>query len=102
MNRPDPVKFARASYILAHVSVLLLLLGFLAGIIKIYNLIWLAVPASAAGAFTGYASRQDFKEKPGDEEFMRQAQIGFRVNIATLGLLVILIAMRVTFALLGS
>jgi hypothetical protein len=90
-RRPDPITFARWSYILAIVSdviiILALILGFLDfdGVEVIINIFWLAMITGGVGAFMGWAASSDFKRRPGPQESMDQARVGFRINMLAVG-----------------
>ena len=86
-NRPDPVMFARYSYYLAFVSASIMLATFLISFVRLpiasvlVNIVWLVLVTGIVGAFMGFAANRDFKRKPGSAQAMREAGIGFRVNL---------------------
>jgi hypothetical protein len=109
MNRPDPVTFAKYSYILAFVSsgilTVTIILGLIPGdaIAPLRQVMWLALFTSAVGTFLGYAARSDFKRNPVGDDLMRKAGVGFRINLIAfvVMLLVAIIAIVVNVGFLS-
>lgn len=105
MNRPDPVSFAEASYVLAFVSSGILALTLLLGILpfqalrSFQHILWFALFTSAIGTFLGFAARRDFEQEPASEEIMNKAKIGFRTNRAILILMAIIALIAIVGAL---
>ncbi len=100
-NRPEPSVFAQGSYILAFVSAFILLASFFLGF-RIFDsvrflrqIVWLALITSGIGSFLAYAARSDFKRRGGSDELQRRARIGWRINLATFVLLVILAVIQI-------
>lgn len=87
-NRPSPALFAKYSYYaswasLAAILIMIVLTFFGHGdviVILANTILWLTVAVSSVGTFLGYAARADFKNRPGEEEAMKQANLGFRYN----------------------
>lgn len=106
-NRPDPVQFARYSYILAIVSAgilgLTLVLSMIpntvtkdiAGII-----VWVVLLTGSIGAFMGYTANTDFKAQSVPDDISGKARIGFRVNLAALITTLLLAILSIGIALL--
>lgn len=107
-NQPNPGAMARAAYILAIVSVIVLLLAFVLGLpfFKPFNalsrIVWLALPASAAGAFLAYAARQDLPHTDISEADRNKLHLAWRVNLAMLVLMLILSILGILLALLAG
>jgi hypothetical protein len=96
-NRPDPEMFARYSYYLAFASAFILLVAFLVSFLPapisaiLVNVVWLALITAIVGTFLGFAATRDFKRTPGSDQSMREARVGFRINLIA-GTVMILIA----------
>jgi len=109
-NRPDPVLFAKYSYYLAVASAVILFFGFLfqlpfipreiGGVL--INVSWLALLTGGVGAFMAYAARADFRRNPGPEEAVRQARVGWRVNLGALAVMAVTAAFIVILSLLAA
>jgi hypothetical protein len=103
MRRPSPAAFARYSYILAFVSSGVVTLAIILSMLKspLVYIVWLALLTSAIGTFLSSAARSDFKHKQRSvtEEAKHQANVGFRVNLAFLILLLILALIAIVGAL---
>jgi hypothetical protein len=94
MRRPDPADFALYSYTLAFVSSGILTLTFILGLLRspLVQIMWLALLTSAVGTFLGSAARSDFKHRSRSvtEDVEHKANVGFRVNLGFLIVLLIL------------
>lgn len=107
-NRPDPATFAKYSYYLAYVSAGILLLGFLLSFVRLpiasvlIQIVWLALVTGYVGMFMGYAASRDFKKKPGPDEAMNQARIGFRVNMGAAAATTVLAIFSIIIRILAS
>jgi hypothetical protein len=92
MRRPDPADFALYSYTLAFASSGIVTLAIILSMLKspLVQILWLALLTSAVGTFLGSAARSDFKQRSASEEAKHQANVGFRVN---LGVLIVMLIM---------
>jgi hypothetical protein len=102
-NRPDPRLFAQASYTLAFISAFWITFALIP--IKPLDgvrqyLMWVPLILSAVGAFLGYAARSDLKHTPADDNTMRKARVGWRVNlIIFVTMLLLVVTVIVLFVL---
>jgi hypothetical protein len=99
-----PSQFAAYSYYLAFVSSGIVLIAFVASILKspLFNIVWLALITGAVGTFFAMAARSDFKRKGASPEDENRARLGFRVNLATsIFMILLVIFMIVTSAIFG-
>ncbi len=109
-NRPDPVVFARYSYILAFVSAgiifvtLLLYVPVLPEDLRrvLVNIVWLALITGGVGTFMAYAARSDFRRNPGPLSAINQARIGFRVNLGALSVTLVWAVMVIIIRILAA
>ncbi len=103
-NTSRPGQFATYSYYLAFVSSGIVLIAFVASMLKspLFNVVWLALITGAVGTFFAMAARSDFKRKGASPEDENRARVGFRVNLATtIFMLILVIFVLVVSALPG-
>ncbi len=107
-NQPNPGAMARVSYILAIVSVVILLVAFVLGLpfLKPFNalsrIVWLALPTSAVGAFLAYAARQEATHTALAEADREKLRLAWRVNLAMLALMLVLSLLGILLAFLAG
>jgi len=107
-SRPSPETFARYSYFLALASSIILFITFIVMLIPrplseaLVNIVWLALVTSGAGTFLAYAARADFRRNPGAPDAVRQARIGWRVNLGALAVVTITALFNIILKLLTS
>ncbi|MBN1120432.1 MAG: hypothetical protein JXJ17_05100 [Anaerolineae bacterium] len=88
-----PGQFAAYSYYLAFASSGIMLIAFVASMLKspFFNIVWLALITGAVGTFFAMAARSDFKRKGASPEDEQRARVGFRVNLATSIFMILLV-----------